>query len=172
MGFFVKQFKQILFIPLCLLAIGPVIAQVKPQPATKSTKPKELDDQIREFYRLLKQSDIVFTYPKGFLEIMAPNNEEYFQASTNLPLVDVNGNWTIFERRVNEVEANYLLAPNGQKSQTLTTIAGQQAFISNNPGGVQFTASATGSLRARSRYSPSSPSSPRSRNTSSATSRP
>ena len=73
----------------------------------------------------------------------APNNEEYYQASTNLPLVDINGNWTIFERRVNNVEARYLLAPNGQKSQTLTTIAGQQAFIANNPSGVQFTASAT-----------------------------
>ena len=35
----------------------------------------------------------------------APNNEEYFQASTNLPLIDVNGNWTIFERRVNDIEA-------------------------------------------------------------------
>ena len=73
----------------------------------------------------------------------APNNEEYFQASTNLPLIDVNGNWTIFERRVNDVEANYLLAPNGQSSQTLTTIAGQTNFIKSNPGGAQFTASAT-----------------------------
>lgn len=73
----------------------------------------------------------------------APNNEEYFQASTNLPLIDINGNWTIFERRVNDVEAQYLLAPNGQKSQTLTTIPGQTNFIKSNPGGAQFTASAT-----------------------------
>jgi hypothetical protein len=72
-----------------------------------------------------------------------PNNEEYFQASTNLPLIDVNGNWTIFERRVNDIEASYLLSPNGQASQTLTTMAGQTAFIAANPGGVQFTASAT-----------------------------
>ena len=72
-----------------------------------------------------------------------PNNEEYFQASTNLPLIDINGNWTIFERRVNDIEASYLLAPNGQPSQTLTTIQGQNNFIKNNPGGVQFTSSAT-----------------------------
>src|SRR5215213_773114 len=72
-----------------------------------------------------------------------PNNEEYFQASTNLPLIDVNGNWAIFERRVNDVEAQYLLAPNGQSSQTLTTIAGQTNFIKSYPGGAQFTASAT-----------------------------
>ncbi len=73
-----------------------------------------------------------------------PNNEEYFQASTNLPLIDINGNWTIYERRVNDVEAQYLLAPNGQKDQTLTTKDGQTNFIkSNSTRGVQFPASAT-----------------------------
>lgn len=72
-----------------------------------------------------------------------PNNEEYFQASTNLPLIDINGNWTIFERRVNDVEAKYLLAPNGQSSQTLTTKTGQTNFVASNPGGAQFTASET-----------------------------
>lgn len=73
----------------------------------------------------------------------APNNEEYFQASTNLPLIDINGNWTLYERRVNDVEAQYLLAPNGQSSQTLTTLKGQANFINSNPNGAQFTASAT-----------------------------
>ena len=73
----------------------------------------------------------------------APNNEEFLQASSNLPLIDINGNWAIFERRVNDIEANYLLAPNGQKSQTLTTISGQNNFIKNNPAGVQFTSSST-----------------------------
>ena len=73
----------------------------------------------------------------------APNNEEYFQASTNLPLIDINGNWTIFERRVNEREASYLKSPNGLSAQTLTTTTGQTLFIKNNPKGVQFTASDT-----------------------------
>src|SRR3954468_5556747 len=72
-----------------------------------------------------------------------PNNEEYFQASTNLPLIDINGNWTIYERRVNDIEASYLQSPNGQSSQTLTTIDGQKSFILQNPNGVQFTSSAT-----------------------------
>src|SRR5688572_22660503 len=71
-----------------------------------------------------------------------PNNEEYFQASTNLPLIDINGNWTIYERRVNDVEAQYLLAPNGDASQTLTTQAGQLNFINNNQV-VKFTPSST-----------------------------
>src|SRR5205814_3306911 len=72
-----------------------------------------------------------------------PNNEEYFQASTNSPLIDINMNWAIFERRVNDIEAQYLLAPNGKASQTLTTQNGQRNFIANNPGGVQFTSSST-----------------------------
>jgi hypothetical protein len=55
----------------------------------------------------------------------------------------VNGNWTIFERRVNDIEASYLLTPNGQSSQTLTTLGGQKNFIKHNPGGVQFKPSAT-----------------------------
>ena len=71
-----------------------------------------------------------------------PKNEEYFQASTNLPLIDINGNWTIYERRVNDVEAQYLLAPNGQPSQTLTTMTGQANFIASHPHGPQFTPSA------------------------------
>jgi len=72
-----------------------------------------------------------------------PNNEEYLQAATNKPLIDINGNWTLFERRVNEIEADYLRAPGGQKSQTLTTKAGQLNFIKRNPGGAEFTSSAT-----------------------------
>src|SRR5262249_52458509 len=53
------------------------------------------------------------------------------------------GNWIIFERRVNDIEASYLLAPNGQRSQTLTTTAGQTNFVKSHPGGAQFTASST-----------------------------
>ena len=73
----------------------------------------------------------------------APNNEEYFQASTNLPLIDVNGNWTIYERRVNDVEASYLLAPNGDSTQTLTTLQGQRNFIARKGNVVRFTAAST-----------------------------
>ncbi len=70
-----------------------------------------------------------------------PNNEEYFQASTNRPLIDINGNWALFERRVNDVEAQYLLAPNGQPSQTLTNLPGQVAFLNNPNPVIQFTTS-------------------------------
>jgi len=50
-----------------------------------------------------------------------PRDEE-FQQATGQPLIDVNGNWTLYERRLNDVEKQYILA-NG-----LDTLAGQQVF--------------------------------------------
>ncbi|HEX4301176.1 MAG TPA: hypothetical protein VHZ78_00175 [Rhizomicrobium sp.] len=59
----------------------------------------------------------------------APQNEEYIQAATGDPAIDVNGNWTIYERRVNNIEIAYLKAPGGNAAWNLTTTGGQQAFI-------------------------------------------
>ena len=69
-------------------------------------------------------------------------NEEYLQASTNLPLIDINGNWTLYERRLNATELQYLQAPGGQASQTLITATGQTAFV-NAGNTVDFTPSGT-----------------------------
>lgn len=51
--------------------------------------------------------------------------QEFLQAATDKPLVDHNGNWTVFERRLNEVELDYLK----NDRWDLTTVAGQKAFI-------------------------------------------
>ncbi len=59
----------------------------------------------------------------------APQNEEYIQAATGDPAIDVNGNWTIYERRVNSIEIAYLQAPGGNANWNLTTQTGQQNFI-------------------------------------------
>lgn len=61
--------------------------------------------------------------------VPSPKNQEYLQASTSLPIIDVNGNWTIYERRMNTREAGYIKAPNNQPSQNLNTLKGQQAFV-------------------------------------------
>ncbi len=62
----------------------------------------------------------------------ATRNEEYIQAATGDPAIDVNGNWTLYERRVNGIEIAYLKAPKGNKSWDLTTLGGQNAFAQNN----------------------------------------
>ena len=59
----------------------------------------------------------------------APQNEEYIQAATGDPAIDVDGNWTLYERRVNGIEIAYLKAPGGNKTWDLTTGNGQTAFI-------------------------------------------
>ena len=60
------------------------------------------------------------------------HNEEYIEAATDYPLIDVDGNWTIYERRVNQVEANFLRAPGGNAALNLTTLDGQEQFYVAN----------------------------------------
>lgn len=62
----------------------------------------------------------------------ATRNEEYVQAATGDPAIDVNGNWTLYERRLNGIETAYLKAPGGNASWDLTTSAGQGLFAKNN----------------------------------------
>lgn len=71
----------------------------------------------------------VFTIASDGKGNPSARNEEYFQASTNLPLIDVNGNWTIFERRLNDVEIHYLENPIDAPGANLTTLKGQRAFL-------------------------------------------
>lgn len=52
----------------------------------------------------------------------AQSDDEEFLQATGQPLIDVDGNWTLFERRLNDVEKNYLL------SNGLDSLAGQQVF--------------------------------------------
>ena len=64
-------------------------------------------------------------------------NEEYIQAATGDPLIDVSGNWTIYERRVNDIEVAYLRQPNSKAYWTLTTLWGQANLVSGG-GTVDF----------------------------------
>ncbi|MEJ0026981.1 MAG: hypothetical protein WDN01_13220 [Rhizomicrobium sp.] len=73
----------------------------------------------------------------------ATRNEEYIQAATGDPAIDVNGNWTLYERRVNGIEIAYLKAPDGKRNWNLTTLAGQFAFAENNAA-VNFPAAGGG----------------------------
>ncbi|GLK73874.1 hypothetical protein KHC23_00515 [Ancylobacter dichloromethanicus] len=69
-------------------------------------------------------------------------NDDYYQASTNVPLIDINGNWTLFERRLNVTEIAYLAAPGGNPFNTLLTVTGQNNFVAAGDS-VAFTASST-----------------------------
>lgn len=103
---FLKQFKQILVTIVLMLIATRDIAQVK-QPA-KIAKPKTISIERAEFNRLLAQAGIAFTFPKGFKEIKAPNNEYFsFDYAMDLPQTDLEvwfqiipqkENWASYER--------------------------------------------------------------------------
>lgn len=75
-------------------------------------------------------------------------NDDYYQASTDVPLIDINGNWTLYERRLNVTEIAYLAAPDGNLLNTLLTVAGQTNFVAAG-NSVAFTASSTDPQGAR-----------------------
>lgn len=75
-------------------------------------------------------------------------NDDYYQASTDVPLIDINGNWTLYERRLNVTEIAYLAAPGGNPLNTLLTVAGQKNFVAAG-NKVAFTASSTDPQGAR-----------------------
>ncbi|HEY4115605.1 MAG TPA: hypothetical protein VGM17_16230 [Rhizomicrobium sp.] len=61
-------------------------------------------------------------------------NEEYIEAATGDPLIDVDGNWTLYERRLNDREIAYLTSPLGKGKGNLMTQGGQSLFIAS--GGI------------------------------------
>ena len=77
----------------------------------------------------------------------AVRNEEYIQASTGAPEIDVNGNWAIYERRLNGIEIAYLRAPGGHSEWNLTTSDGQKAFAAVAGNKISFPAVGAGSAQ-------------------------
>ncbi len=67
-------------------------------------------------------------------EILGDN---FLEAAVNLPLVDRNGNFTVYERRLNDVELAYLK----NDKWDLTTLEGQKKFVESG-NTVNFTESA------------------------------
>ncbi len=78
-------------------------------------------------------------------------DEEFIQA-TGQPLIDVNGNWTLFERRLNGVEQSYIT------THGLNTYAGQQAFVQGGgtvlfpPGDATSTNGAVGAIEMKASW--------------------
>jgi len=71
----------------------------------------------------------VFSFASNGQGREVAQHEEIIQAATGDPLIDTDGNWTIYERRLNAIEIAYLQAPGGHKEWNLTTAAGQKAFL-------------------------------------------
>lgn len=85
-----KQFKQLILTGILLFCIAPALfAQVKKRPVKKvvslKTTTKSKPDsrpsapvslQLKNFLQLSAAANVTFTFPKGFREIKAPDNED------------------------------------------------------------------------------------------------
>ena len=115
MDTFLKQFKQILFTTMLLLFIASVIAHgqhsvpaiIKHPPASR---------QLKAFYHLTAQANVTFTFPKGFKEIKAPDNEDFsFDYAIALPGKDFEIWFQVKSEKENW--ASYVHAQNTPSSQ-------------------------------------------------------
>jgi len=114
----VKQFKYILIQAILLLCVICAFAQVKhPQYLAGSkkktatatpVKPVKGSAQFREFSKILANANVTFTFPKGFREIPAVNNENFsFDYAMEIPgrefeiwfqVKSLKQNWRSLER--------------------------------------------------------------------------
>jgi len=114
----VEQLKRILLQAILLLCITGVFAQVKrplylaanrkkPSPVAK-VKPVKGSPQFQEFSKILANANVTFTFPKGFREIPAVNNENFsFDYAMELPgrefeiwfqVKSLTQNWLSYQR--------------------------------------------------------------------------
>ena len=103
---------------MLLLCLTNAIAQVKQPPRSARLKRKPVpaqtfnpvkgSKQFNEFSRLLAQANVTFTFPKGFREIPAVNNEDFsFDYAMEIPgqefeiwfqVKSLKQNWLSYER--------------------------------------------------------------------------
>ncbi|RFZ85993.1 hypothetical protein DYU05_10525 [Mucilaginibacter terrenus] len=87
-----KQIKQLLLTGLLLFCIAPAIAQGKKHhyskkqvPAT-NVQPVYVSPRLKEFQDIISRANVVFSFPKGFKEIEAPDDEDNsFDYALELP---------------------------------------------------------------------------------------
>ncbi|QHS55774.1 hypothetical protein GWR56_09590 [Mucilaginibacter sp. 14171R-50] len=88
-----KQFKQILLTGILLFCFAPALVVKAQQRPVKSNKavnrpaPKPvMSAQLKNFQKLASQANVSFSFPNGFRETTAPNNEDFsFDYAMELP---------------------------------------------------------------------------------------
>lgn len=119
-----KQIKQILLTGILLFCIAPAIAQGKKHPAVKKkpiaavNKPvppaAPVSPQLKYFQQMNAQANAVFTFPQGFKEIPAPDNEDLsFDYAMQIPgkefeiwfqVKSQKENWAAYQRTIGNKE--------------------------------------------------------------------
>jgi outer membrane lipoprotein-sorting protein len=80
MSSMLSRIRQLLLYILLLLYVVPAAAQAKHPP---------ISDQLKNFYTVLNDAGLSFTFPEGFKEIKAINNEDFsFDYAMEIPGAD------------------------------------------------------------------------------------
>jgi len=78
-----KQIKQILLSGILLFCIAPAIAQGNKRPVRSKSQPAVVRKltteslQLKNFRAIAARANVIFTFPAGFREIPAPDNEDF-----------------------------------------------------------------------------------------------
>jgi hypothetical protein len=128
MATILRQFRQILFTAICLLVNVPVFAQLRHNPATMIRKLAP-NEQKENFYRLILQANVVFEWPKGFVEGQAPDDEDFsFDFALKLPGQDFEVWYQIKSEK--EDWARFKENPRAPNSDSIYKEAGKAAAAS------------------------------------------
>jgi hypothetical protein len=141
-----KQIKQIIITGTLMLCVTPAISQVaRPQAAEAKLHP--VSNQLKEFYHLAADAGVSFTYPKGFREIKAPDDEYFsFDYAMELPGKDFEiwfqvksqkENWDSYEHTQNSQSARQAnpdsLYTGIGAAQAIAFTGDKQYFVRNMP---------------------------------------
>ncbi|MDO3641409.1 hypothetical protein [Mucilaginibacter sp. L3T2-6] len=141
-----KQIKQIFAAVILTGSISPVFTQVKPPVKNNKAhvipvKHTPATRQLSAFIRLAAQANVSFTFPNGFKEIPAPDNEYFsYDYAMTIPGKDFEiwlqvksqkENWASYEKARNLPDAQQLANPDS--SYIPLARAQCAAFAGDNP---------------------------------------
>jgi len=141
-----KQIKQIIIAVILVCSISQTFAQPKRpvknnNPPVTQVKHGHVSAQLAAFTRIATQANLSFSFPKGFKEIPAPDNEYFsYDYAMTLPGKDFEiwllvksqkENWASYEKAKNQPDAQQLANPDS----TYISLARAQcsALAGDNP---------------------------------------
>jgi len=148
MAAILRQIKQLLITVLLVLIANTIIAQVSPTAPVPAKHPSS--KQLKDFLHLMADANLTFVYPKGFREILAPNDEDFsFDYALELPGRDFEiwfrvksekQDWTSYQSLLNSKNAQ-LANPDSSytamgEAQAIAFTGDKNYFIRNIPANI------------------------------------
>jgi hypothetical protein len=145
MEFILKQFKQIILTTLFITGVVTGFSQVKHKQSAHKSGTKPVSAQLRDFYYLAAEANVKFTFPAGFRELEAINDEDFsYDYAMELPghefeiwiqVKSQKQDWATYERYKND-RSKQLANPDslyiGWGRAQATSLTGDQNYLTRN----------------------------------------